>query len=110
MTSFQECRLDALEDAVYEKALSSAASDATARRKIEAVFSRLICVPSAAHSNRGHAPPALVLPLKVFKRGLLVYLNGVEDKDLDALARRYLLHGVANVSVGRFLDLSLIHI
>ena len=104
MTSFQECRLDALEDAVYEKALSSAASDATARRKIEAVFSRLICVPSASHSNRGHAPPALVLPLKVFKRGLLVYLNGVEDKDLDALARRYLLHGVANVSVGRFLD------
>ena len=104
MSSFQECRLDALEDAVYEKALSSAASDATARRKIEAAFSRLISVPSAAHSNRGHAPPAFVLPLKVFKRGLQVYLNGVEDKDLDALARRYLLHDGKNISVGHFLD------
>ena len=31
----EEVRVDALEDAVYEKALTSAASDATARRKIE---------------------------------------------------------------------------
>ena len=43
----EEVRVDALEDAVYEKALTSAASDATARRKIEGVFARLVSVPDA---------------------------------------------------------------
>ena len=82
--------MDALEDAVYEKALTSAASDATARRKIEGVFARLVSVPDAEREGEklgsGGRPPPVNLPIRVFKRGLLVYLNGVEDEDLDALA------------------------
>ncbi len=100
--------MDALEDAVYEKALTSAASDATARRKIEGVFARLVSVPDAEREGEklgsGGRPPPVNLPIRVFKRGLLVYLNGVEDEDLDALARRYLARGGKTVSVGRFLD------
>ena len=104
----EEVRVDALEDAVYEKALTSAASDATARRKIEGVFARLVSVPDAEREGEklgsGGRPPPVNLPIRVFKRGLLVYLNGVEDEDLDALARRYLARGGKTVSVGRFLD------
>eukprot|EP00614_Pseudopedinella_elastica_P037326 CAMPEP_0181261008 /NCGR_PEP_ID=MMETSP1097-20121128/1256_1 /TAXON_ID=35684 /ORGANISM="Pseudopedinella elastica, Strain CCMP716" /LENGTH=121 /DNA_ID=CAMNT_0023359577 /DNA_START=142 /DNA_END=503 /DNA_ORIENTATION=+ len=81
MAASLESRLDALEDAVHEKALMSAASDRAARRKIEGIFTRL----SSTAGNGAR----LELPTPVFKRALQIYLNGVSASDLDALASRY---------------------